>query len=98
MEVDQGWSRVSAPTIQVLRVLELKRSSVSIMFDTVPWLSYYLKRLPGIGKDLKRLHDMAFGRTRSRYRYGSSLKDVFYYLVSFDPSSKTDVFILIGLT
>ncbi|KAJ3539059.1 hypothetical protein NM688_g6420 [Phlebia brevispora] len=57
---------------------------VSIVFDTIPWLSYYVKWIPGTGKDLKRLHKMAFGRTRARFQSGSAVKDVFYYLSNED--------------
>lgn len=50
-------------------------------FEHVPWLSYYVARVPALTRDLTHLRALAFKRTITRYQRGSSAKDLFYYLV-----------------
>ena len=54
----------------------------------MPWLSYYTMKLPAIGQNLNHLRTMAINRTAERYKNGSSLKDIFYYLVSMSRCSR----------
>ncbi|KAI0345507.1 cytochrome P450 [Trametopsis cervina] len=57
---------------------------IAVMYEHVPWLSYYTKRVPNVGNDLVELHKVAFERTAKRYENGSSTKDLFYFLSNED--------------
>ena len=54
---------------------------IAFMYEHVPWLSYYAKKLPGAGSDVKQMRAMAFGQTEKRYATGTTSRDLFYYLV-----------------
>ena len=60
--------------------------SIAVVYEHVPWLSYYARLLPWAGKDLKTMRKMAFDRAALRYTQGSSAKDLFYYLVRPSPT------------
>lgn len=60
--------------------------SIAVIYEHVPWISYYVKLLPWAGKDLKMMLKLAFDRAAQRYNQGSSAKDLFYYLVRPSPS------------
>lgn len=63
----------------------LKRGmSTAMYFEHVPWLSYYVARVPALTRDLTHLRALAFKRTITRYQSGSSAKDLFYYLSNED--------------
>lgn len=57
-------------------------TSMAIVFEHMPWLAPFAKRVPGFGHNLKSLRAMALERTTQRYTNGSDCKDLFYYLVS----------------
>lgn len=56
-------------------------SSIAIIYEHVPWLSFYTRHLPNVGKDLIGFRNMGISRTAARYKQGSTTKDLFYYLV-----------------
>nr|BAL05147.1 cytochrome P450 [Phanerodontia chrysosporium] len=63
---------------------------VSFVYEHIPWLSYYVKKLPGAGSDLKMMRAMAFGQTEKRYATATTTRDLFYYLTNEDGSEKVD--------
>ncbi|GJE99306.1 cytochrome P450 [Phanerochaete sordida] len=63
---------------------------VAFVYEHVPWLSYYAKKLPGAGSDVKQMRAMAFGQTEKRYAAGTTSRDLFYYLGNEDGAEKAD--------
>ena len=61
--------------------LTMTLGRIAFMYEHVPWLSYYAKKLPGAGSDVKQMRAMAFGQTEKRYAAGTTSRDLFYYLV-----------------
>ena len=51
------------------------------VFEQIPWLSYYIKKIPYTGKRYMSLRSMATARAAERFQKGSTTKDIFYYLV-----------------
>ena len=49
----------------------------------MPWLSYYMKKLPTFNRNpLETMRSGALARTAERVDKGSGTKDLFYYLVN----------------
>ncbi|PSS01016.1 hypothetical protein PHLCEN_2v4082 [Hermanssonia centrifuga] len=61
---------------------------IGVIYEHIPWLSYYTKKIPGVGEDLKKMRTLGFARTDQRYKSGSTAKDLFYYLSNEDGSEK----------
>ena len=59
--------------------------SLTSLFAEMPWISYYVKRIPVAGSKLKSFRELATNRTAERFKNGSMHKDIFYYLVCFCP-------------
>ena len=56
--------------------------SAAGVISHVPWSFPILKLLPGADKDMKTMHNMGQACVDRRMQAGSSVKDLFYYLVS----------------
>ncbi|KAI0688711.1 cytochrome P450 [Cytidiella melzeri] len=61
---------------------------IAVIYEHVPWLSFYTRHLPNIGKALVELRRMAYERTAKRYQNGSSTKDLFFFLSNEDNAEK----------
>jgi hypothetical protein len=48
----------------------------------VPWLPFYVLRIPGLGKDVKAFREFAMSRAVTRKLQGSLTKDLFHHLAS----------------
>ena len=55
---------------------------MSLIYDIMPWLSQFTKRLPIVSGKVQQFYTAARARTAKRVRNGSQTKDLFYYLVS----------------
>ncbi|EKM49543.1 uncharacterized protein PHACADRAFT_153972 [Phanerochaete carnosa HHB-10118-sp] len=62
----------------------------SFVYEHVPWLSYYVKKLPGGVGAVKTMHALAFSQAEKRYTSGSTSRDLFYYLSNEDGTEKVD--------
>lgn len=83
-------TEVSCEFTNLLLRTKLTGIRVAFIYEHIPWLSYYTKRLPGFGEDVKSMRAMGFARTEQRYTSGSTSRDLFYFLVG--------IFFLISLT
>ncbi|KAL4246842.1 Cytochrome P450 superfamily protein [Abortiporus biennis] len=54
------------------------------IFDSLPWLAYFARNVPGLGEDVKRMREMGIGKAALRNKQGSKTKDLFYYLSNDD--------------
>jgi len=53
------------------------------IFDHLPWLAIFAKRIPSIAKSVIHMHEESKERGQRRVKRGSVTKDLFYYLVCF---------------
>ncbi|KAI0337448.1 cytochrome P450 [Trametopsis cervina] len=60
----------------------------AVMFEHVPWLSFYTRHIPALGAALKRLRSAAYERTVLRYQEGTATKDLFFFLSNEDNAEK----------
>ena len=60
----------------------INRTWMTLVYDQVPWLSYYTKKFPSLAKEFNAFRAMSMRRTEERCKQGSITKDLFYYLVS----------------
>lgn len=52
-----------------------------MLFDQLPWTAHFIKALP-LAPGIKKARAAGHARTTARYERGSTVKDLFYYLVS----------------
>lgn len=57
--------------------------SVQPVYEQIPWITYYLKMIPGATDT--QFREFCFDRGTKRYARGATVKDLFYYLVRTDP-------------
>ncbi|KAI0786227.1 cytochrome P450 [Abortiporus biennis] len=62
--------------------------SLAFLLDHLPWIGYYIRNIPGVGEDLKRMRAMGIERATVRANAGSHSKDLFYYLSNEDGADK----------
>ena len=53
--------------------------SVQPVYEQIPWITYYLKMIPGATDT--QFREFCFDRGTKRYARGATVKDLFYYLV-----------------
>ena len=65
-------------------------ASTAVVFEHIPWLTHFAKRVPFFGNALKSLRASALEKTAQRYESGAptSHKDLFYYLSNEDGAEK----------
>ena len=61
----------------------LTHRSSGALLGEIPWVGYYVGKVPMAAQDNKAMRAMAFARAEQRYASGSASKDLFYYLVRF---------------
>lgn len=64
-----------------------------MLYDQMPWLSYYADKLPRVNDQVRRFREMALSRTSARYNGGSTNKDLFYYLVRLPTSHQSPILV-----
>ena len=53
-----------------------------MLFEAMPWLSYHAPKVPSIAAKLQKLRAVGEARAKQRVQKGTSVKDLFHYLVS----------------
>lgn len=83
MGPSQGWHAVNN-SHQTNKNIAYTSCSTAVTYEHLPWLSYYTRNFPVLISTLARLRQTAYERTVQRYNHGSTVKDLFYYLVRGD--------------
>ncbi|EKM49557.1 uncharacterized protein PHACADRAFT_131233 [Phanerochaete carnosa HHB-10118-sp] len=65
-------------------------TKVCFVYEHVPWLSYYVKKLPRGVEAIKKMRALAFSQAEKRYNSGSTSRDLFYYLGNEDGAEKVN--------
>ncbi|PSS01015.1 hypothetical protein PHLCEN_2v4081 [Hermanssonia centrifuga] len=63
--------------------------AASVIFEHLPWLQHLT--VPGIGRGLKRLHEVAVGGTEARLERETSKRDFFRHLNNKDSATSEDI-------
>ncbi|GJE99305.1 cytochrome P450 [Phanerochaete sordida] len=85
-----GWTNMVREGADTSGLWKVMKSGLKLEFvyDHIPWLSYYTRSIPGIGK--MQLGRMAAAQTMKRLAQPAEKKDLFYYLSNEDGSEKED--------
>jgi len=49
---------------------------LTIIFDHLPWLAHFAKKISGVGDDINKMRSMGFQRAAVRQKSGSATKDL----------------------